>query len=117
MSVAYNDSLRASRRLTGFLLFVIGVGLTIGLFYVKTRARTATNDVRTLERQIATEQSAIDVLHAEIAFLGSPARLAAIGEARLGLAPTDPANLVSASAILDIPLRQQPAPVEGTTDE
>ena len=107
MSVAYRDTLRASRRLTGFLLFLLGVGLTVGLYYVKTRAQTARAEVRALERQIASEEAAIGVLNAEIAFLQSPARLADISQASLGLAPTDPASVVTTAAIFDIPMREE----------
>ena len=107
MSVAYHDTMRASRRLTGFLLFVIGVGLTIGLYYVKTRAQTARAEVRTLERQIAAEEAAIGVLRAEIAYLEAPDRLARLGEEHLGLASTPPERLVGAEAIImEFPLRE-----------
>jgi len=120
MSVAYHDNLRASRRLTGFLLFVIGVGLTVGLYYVKTRAQTARNEVRSLERQIAQEEAAIGVLRAEIAYLESPERLAELGQTELGLMATDSDRIVTPDAILDIPLREpeliEPE-VEGASDE
>ena len=107
MSVHYHDTLAASRRLTGFLLFVLGVGLTVGLYYVKTRAQTALGEVRALERQIAQEEALITELRAEIAFLERPERLAQLSETRLGLAPIEPERLVPASAIFDIPLREE----------
>ena len=106
MSVFRRDTHHTSRRVTGFLLFLLGVGLTIALFYVQTRAQTASREVRALERQIAKERAAIGVLSAEIAFLQSPARLSAVAPA-LGLAPTAPENVVTASALLDIPLREE----------
>ena len=107
MNVAYHDAAQASRRLTGFLLFVLGVGLTVGLYYVKTRAQTARAEVVSLERRVAAETQAIHVLRAEIAFLEAPDRLAALGGEELGLAPTDPARVVDADAVVrDIPLRQ-----------
>ena len=106
MSVAYHDAAQASRRLSGFLLFVLGVGLTVGLYYVKTRAQTARAEVTSLERQVAAEADAIHVLRAEIAYLESPERLAALGADALGLAATDPARIVEADALVrDIPLR------------
>ena len=108
MSVSYRDTHHTSRRVTGFLLFLLGVGLTVALFYVQTRAQTASREVRTLERRIAVEQAAIGVLSAEIAYLQSPARLSTVAPT-LGLAPTAPENVVSASALLDIPLREEAA--------
>ena len=54
MSGVYIPShIRAARRMTGFLLFLIGVALTVGLYYVKTRAQTARKQAVKLERQIA----------------------------------------------------------------
>ena len=89
MSAAYvyTPMQRASRRLGLFLLIVIGVLLTVALFYVKTGAKEARADVRRLERRIASEQAAIDVLRAERAVLANPDRLRALSSERLGLAP------------------------------
>ena len=118
MSVAYHDTLKASRRLTGFILFVVGVGLVVALFYVKTRAQTARAEMRSLERQVAEEEAAIAVLRAEIAYLENPARLAELSQARLGLRPTDPEQVVTEAAIFDIPLREAPeGEVEGEGED
>ena len=117
MSVAYHDTLQASRRLTGFILFVVGVGLVVALFTVKTRAQTARAEMRKLERLVAEEEAAITVLRAEIAYLETPDRLAELSADRLGLRPTDPSQIVAEAAILDIPLRE-PASTDGEgTDE
>ena len=105
MSVAHHDPLAASRRLTGFLLFVLGVGLTVGLYYVTMRARTARDDVQALERRIADERAAIRVLRAEIAYLESPARLERLAATQLALAPIHPDRIVGEAAIFAIPLR------------
>ena len=83
----YTPLERASRRLGLLLLFVIGLILMIGLYYVKTRAQSAQNSVARLERAIAAEQVAIDVLLAEHALLSRPHRLATLAESRLGLEP------------------------------
>ena len=77
----------ASRRLGLFLLIVIGVLLTVALFYVKTGAKEARAEVRRLERQIKIERAAVDVLRAERAVLASPDRLRALSADQLQLAP------------------------------
>ena len=105
MSVAYPDRLAASRRLTGFLLFVLGVGLTVGLYYVKTRAQTAQAEVRGLQAAIDEETAAIAVLRAEIAYLESPARLARLARTQLALAPVRSDQIVAEDALFAIPLR------------
>lgn len=86
-SYVYTPEARASRRLGLFLLIMLGVLLTVGLFYVKTRAQEARADVRRLERSIAAQQAAIDVLQAERAVLSAPDRLRALSSDQLGLEP------------------------------
>jgi len=60
MSVSYSGSARAARRMSWFLLFLVGVALTVTLYFVKTHAQSAKRDVRDLTKAIATEQAAID---------------------------------------------------------
>ncbi len=83
----YAPEARASRRLGLFLLVMLGVVLTVGLFYVKTRAQEARAEVVRLERAIAAQQTAVDVLKAERAVLAAPDRLRAISSEQLGLEP------------------------------
>lgn len=88
MSGVYIPShIRAARRMTGFLLFLIGVALTVGLYYVKTRAQTARKYAVKIERQIAQEEASLRVLRAEIAYLENPERLKVLSETHLGLQP------------------------------
>ena len=49
MSVSYSGSARASRRMSWFLLFLIGVALTVTLYFVKTHAQSAKRDVKDLK--------------------------------------------------------------------
>jgi hypothetical protein len=110
-SYAHDPS--ASKRLTGFVLFLIGVALTIGLFYVKTRAQTAKQGVAALERSIEREQAAIAVLEAELAYRQSPERIAELAEAHLGQEAIKTSSTVSVEAIIaEIPLRDSEAPNE-----
>jgi len=108
MSGVYIPShIRAARRMTGFLLFLIGVALTVGLYYVKTRAQTARKQVVSLERQIAQEEAGLRVLQAEIAYLENPERLKSLSEAHLGLQPVAVKNVIQVKDIVsEFPLRE-----------
>lgn len=83
----YTPVERTSRRLGLFLLIVLGLALTMVLFFVKTRAQDAREDVARLETQIAEHERAITVLSAEQAVLSNPERLRRLSRDRLSLAP------------------------------
>ncbi len=70
-----------------FILFLIGVLLTLALYYVKTKAQSAQTQAQRLSYQIEQQQDAIDVLSAEIAHLENPDRLQELAETELGLKP------------------------------
>lgn len=90
MSVSYLGPARAARRMSWFLLFLIGVALTVTLYFVKTHAQSAKRDVRDMSRAIASEEAAIRVLRAELAYLESPTRLSELNEGHLKLTPILP---------------------------
>ena len=90
MSGSYSGSVRASQRMSWFLLFLIGVALTVTLYFVKTHAQSAKRDVRELTKSIAAEAAAVRVLRAELAYLKNPARLSDLNEAYLNLGPVMP---------------------------
>ena len=116
MSVYVPRHLRAARRMMAFILFVIGVSLTVGLYYVKTRAQSAKKEVRKLERLISQEEASLRVLSAEIAYLENPARLKELSEAHLGMTPIDNEDVISVSDIaIRFPLR--PADAQGGAGE
>ncbi|MEP3892371.1 MAG: hypothetical protein ABJN69_18060 [Hellea sp.] len=108
MSGVYIPShIRAARRMTGFLLFLIGVALTVGLYYVKTRAQTARKHAVKIERQIAQEEASLRVLRAEIAYLENPDRLKSLSEAYLGLQPIAVKDVFELKDIaIQFPLRE-----------
>ena len=114
MSGVYIPShIRAARRLTGFLLFLIGVALVVGLYYVKTRAQTARKEAVKLERQIEREEASLRVLRAEIAYLESPERLKDLSAQHLSLAPVSVNDVIRVKDIAaQFPLRE-PEPIEG----
>jgi len=110
MSVYIPSHIRAARRMTAFLLFVIGVGLTVALYYVKTNAQSAKGELLRLERQIAEEETALRVLRAEIAYLENPVRLNELSESLLGLEPVKNGQVITQDDIAgQFPLRE---PVE-----
>lgn len=90
MSATFSNSVRASRRMSWFILFLIGVALTVTLYFVKTHAQSAKRDVRDLTRAIADEEAAVRVLRAELAYLQSPTRLSELNEVYLQLSPVLP---------------------------
>ena len=90
MSVSYLAPSRAAKRVSWFLLFLIGVALTVTLYFVKTHSQSAKREVRELTQAIAAEEAAIRVLRAELAYLKSPARLSELNETHLGLKSISP---------------------------
>lgn len=83
---AYNASY--TRRKSGgaiFFLFALGVILTLGLYFVKTRAQTAKADAAGLERQLQVEKSEVLKLKSELAHLENPARVEALATETLGM--------------------------------
>ena len=83
----YTTQNAAARRLTWFLLLLLGVALMVGLYYVKTRAQSARLEARNLANKISVQKAAIGVLKAEIAYLESPERLNTLAQSQLALAP------------------------------
>jgi len=107
VSVYIPSHIRAARRMTAFILFVIGVSLTVGLYYVKTRAQSAKKEVRRLEHLITQEEASLRVLKAEIAYLENPSRLKELSSQQLGLEPIRVDNVISADEVIaQFPLRE-----------
>jgi len=105
---AYMHNSSASKRLSAFVLFVIGVALTVGLFYIKTRAQTAKETVVKLERSIEAEKRAVTVLEAEIAFRERPERLAELAKQNLGFEPISTKTTLKVEELVEaLPLREK----------
>lgn len=85
MSASYSAPSRASQRVSWFLLFLIGVALTVTLYFVKTHSQSAKRDVNELTQAIVSEEASIRVLRAELAYLEGPARLSELNAAHLKL--------------------------------
>jgi len=115
MSVRYLDNRRVAKRLSWVLLLTIGVALTVSLYYVKTRAQTAKNEVRALQKSIAQEQAAVKVLEAGLAFLSGPERLGDLSKENSALEPVLPKSTKEVNEISELfPLREVDDQPEGT---
>ena len=98
--------IRAARRMTSFILFAIGVALTVGLYYVKTRAQSARIEATHLQSLIEQEEAGLRVLRAEVAYLENPERLQALSQTLLGLKPISVSKVISIEDIASqFPLR------------
>lgn len=107
----YRTQADAARRLTGFILLLIGIALMVALYYVKTRAQSARAEARNLAYQITVEESAISVLRAEIAHLENPERLNDLGAEHLSLAPISTDQMIAVDDIAArFPLREPAKP-------
>ena len=97
----YPGQRRGAQTITAIILFLVGIGLTIGLYYVKTRAQSSKQEVTRMERLVAAEKVALNVLKAEISHLESPARVAAFAESELGLKPTQTGQVVGLKELVE----------------
>ena len=99
MRGGYQTQADVARRITWFVLLLIGVSLMIALYYIKTRAQTARQQASKLQYEIALEEAAIGVLRAEIAHLEDPVRLQGLASDYLDLAPTGTSQMIEAADI------------------
>ncbi len=107
MSVVYTGRREAAKRLSWFILFLIGVTLMVVLYFVKTQSQTARKEVVRLEAAIAQERAAIQVLGAELAVLKNPARLSNLAKTHLQLVPVLPEQVIGVDDVITaFPLRE-----------
>jgi len=118
MRGGYQTQADVARRLTWFILLLIGVSLMIALYYIKTRAQTARQTANKIHYEIALEEAAIGVLRAEIAHLEDPARLQALASEYLDLAPTQTSQMIEADDIaVRFPLKPEKQPAQAEKGE
>jgi len=77
-----------------FFLFALGVVLTLGLYFVKTRAQTAKAEAAGLERQLKAEEAEVLKLRSELSHLENPARVEMLASETLGMQVTSVDQLV-----------------------
>lgn len=78
---------RRVSRLGWVALMLVGVGLVVVLFVIKTHALEARASVRELESMLTQEKSEVRMIKAEIAHLENPERLRKLAKEHLGLEP------------------------------
>jgi len=91
------------------VLLLIGAAMTV--YRIKYQATWQAVEIERLNRQIAHEKSAINVLQAEWAHLVRPDRVQILAEKHLDLKPADPHQR---TALADLPMR--PAKVDSIAD-
>ena len=76
-------------RVINFAGFAILLALALGVYLAKTAAGREAGQIKSIERQIATERREIRMLEAKVAGLEQPQRIEQMSTAYLGLAPVD----------------------------
>lgn len=97
MTMGYKQN--NSRHIGVFVLFIVGIALTLALYGVKIEAQKAQSDVSQLDVRVARLQTDIDLLEAEIAHLQSPSRLSALAQSELGLSAISVENTLPLSKV------------------
>ncbi|PHR60416.1 MAG: hypothetical protein COA43_06795 [Robiginitomaculum sp.] len=106
MNVMHQDKQGRIGRLGWLGLMLVGIGLVVILFFVKTNALEAKSELRKLERTLAHTQAEIRIINAEIAHLESPERLRKLASEHLGLEPVSAERTLSlAEAVKLIPAK------------
>lgn len=93
------------RRFIIFCWLAAGSVTALILFQIKQEVRELEEEIAGIQRSILEDQEAVHVLEAEWSYLNSPARLAALAERHLGLAPIPAERIV---AFDDLPLPGAP---------
>jgi len=76
-------------------MMLLGVGLIVVLYTIKTRAMQSRAMVGSLEHTLSQEQAAVQILEAEIAYLKSPERMRKLAREHLGLEPVSAKRTIS----------------------
>src|SRR3546814_2974344 len=93
------------RRFVILCWLVAGSVTALILFQIKQEVRVLEEEVAVTRREILNDQEAVHVLEAEWSYLNSPARIAALAERHLGLAPIPAERIVG---FADLPLPGEP---------
>ena len=107
-SGVYYRRTEAVKRVLWGAMILIGLGLLVLLYSLKTVAQSARKDVLALETEIKTEESQIQLLKAEIVYLERPDRLKELAGQTLGLKPENFKPQNDLELIRNIPFRAKP---------
>lgn len=84
---------------------VAGSVTALTLFQIKQEVRVLEEEIAATQRTLLEDQEAVHVLEAEWSYLNAPARIAALAERHLGLAPIPAERVIGFD---DLPLPGQP---------
>lgn len=93
------------KRFVIFCWLVAGSVTALILFQIKQEVHDLEQEIAGIQRGILEDQEAVHVLEAEWSYLNSPARLSALAERHLGLAPIPAERVVGFD---DLPLPGAP---------
>ncbi len=89
-------------------IILVAVAIGVGLFMVKYRVQDLEDQLVNINREIARDREAIQVLRAEWSHLNEPQRLRALADRHLGMAPVAVEQVASRSGFDDqIPVRPE----------
>lgn len=112
--MSYVSRPRRLGRVGWFVLMMVGVGLVVVLFSIKTRALEAKAHMRQLEQTLQQERAEVRMISAEIAHLENPERLRKLSKEYLGLHPVKAKQTLSLTqAVAQIPQRPEDKPDMG----
>jgi cell division protein FtsL len=100
------------RKVRGFrLVDVIAasllIALILGVYLAKTVAGKERSEIASVEREIATEQTRIRLLKAEVAHLEQPNRIEALSTEYLGMVPVSAKNEATPETLASLAMREQ----------
>ena len=104
-----------NQRVRGFrLVDLIALGvlasLILGVYLAKTIAGRERAEIATIDRKIEAERARIRLLQAEVSHLEQPARIEALSEGLLGLAPVPAKHGAGIEQLADLAGTPLPAP-------
>jgi cell division protein FtsL len=106
-------------RLVDLIALSLLTVLILGVYLAKTIAGRERTEIARIDRQIDDEKARIRLLQAEVSHLEQPARIEALSEAYLGLAPAPMKHQASLEQLADLskkPLAPPTKPLELTPD-
>ncbi|GAB4354601.1 MAG: hypothetical protein Kow00114_04490 [Kiloniellaceae bacterium] len=103
------------KRFVIFCWLAAGSVTALILFQIKQEVRVLEDEIAATQRQILHDQEAVHILEAEWSYLNSPARIAALAERHLSLAPI-PAERIIGFADLPLPGAPEAAPQDGEAE-
>ena len=99
------------RRMIIFCWVLAGSVAALTLFQIKQEVMDLEHEIKQTHRDILRDQEAIHVLEAEWSYLNNPARIAALAERHLKLAPI-PADRIIGFADLPLPGAPEDTPAD-----